>query len=440
MIFKRILKDKNFLIYGLGLTGESVLKFLKKSEAKNIFLWDDDSRLRKKFNIKDNKNNLKKNAIQSDYIVLSPGISLLKCKHRQLLKKNKNKIITDIDLFFLTNRIYKSIVVTGTNGKSTTCSIVKKVLSHSGLKTVAVGNIGKPILNYNLENKRNVVMVIEMSSFQLEYSKYIRPNHAILINISKDHLDWHGSLKNYINAKLKIFSLQKSNDFAYIPQEKKIINFFTKNKFKSSTFFIKEKIKRFIKTNITNSYLRSKSNIENLSYVYNLAKNFKISDKNFFSALDQFRGLPHRQEIFFRKKNIYFINDSKATSFEAAKDCLMNYKNIIWIVGGLNKKDDKFYLNDIKKNISKAFIVGKNRNFFKKQLNKKIKFKETENFKRSVKYIFEEIKLMNLKKKDKDKIFVILSPASASYDQFKNFEVRGNEFKKIIKNYAKKYI
>ena len=88
-----------------------------------------------------------------------------------------------------------------------TSLFTQKVLSHSGLKTVAVGNIGKPILSYNLGKKRNVVMVIEMSSFQLEYSKYVRPNHAVLINISKDHLDWHGSVKNYINAKLRIFSL-----------------------------------------------------------------------------------------------------------------------------------------------------------------------------------------------------------------------------------------
>ena len=143
--------------------------------------------------------------------------------------------------------------------------------------------------------------------------------------------------------------------------------------------------------------------------------------------------------MFFRKKNTYFINDSKATSFEATKDCLMNYKNIIWIVGGLKKQGDKFYLNRIKKNISKAFIIGKDRIFFKKQLNKKINFRETTDLKKSVEYIFEEIRLMNLTKKNKDKIFVILSPASASYDQFRNFEERGNKFKKLVITYARKY-
>ena len=252
MIFKTTLKDKNFLIYGLGLTGQSVFKFLKKNKAKKIFLWDDNIKLRKKFKIQSIESSLKKKIVQCDHIVLSPGISLLKSKNKKLLKQNKEKIITDIDLFFLTNKIYKSVVVTGTNGKSTTCSIIQKVLTFSGFKTIAVGNIGKPILNYNLDKKKTTV-VIEMSSFQLEYSKHVRPDHAILINISKDHLDWHGNMKNYLNAKLKIFSLQNKKDFAYISQDKNINRHFKKNKFKSNKFLIKKNIKPLIKKNINNN-------------------------------------------------------------------------------------------------------------------------------------------------------------------------------------------
>ena len=278
-----------------------------------------------------------------------------------------------------------------------------------------------------------------MSSFQLEYSKYISPNHAILINISKDHLDWHGNMKNYFNAKLRIFLKQTESDFAYIPQNNKIINSFKKNGYKSSIYIPTKNQRKILKNKIKNNYLKSNSNLENLTFVYNLAKNFKISDKSVFSTLEKFKGLPHRQELFLRKKNVCFVNDSKATSFEAAKDCLMNHKNIIWIVGGNKKEGEYFHLKNVKKNIIKAFIIGKKRKFFKKKINKKINFKETVNLKNSVKYIFNEIKLMKLKNKVKDKIFVILSPASASYDQFKNFEDRGNQFKKIVRNYARKY-
>jgi len=437
MIFKKILKNKSFLVYGLSLTGLSVVKFLKKSYAKNIFLWDDNIKKRKTFNLKENDNSIRKKFSDVDYIILSPGISINNSKKKNLLYENKEKIITDIDLFFLTNKIFKSIVVTGTNGKSTTCSIIQKVLSDSGFKTLLVGNIGKPILNYNLGKKRNVVLIIEMSSFQLEYSKYVKPDHAILINITKDHLDWHGNMQNYIKAKLKVFSLQNKKNYAYLPNNQKIIKEFKKNKIQSSVQIIKSSVQNLIKKNISNQHLVSSGNLENLSFIYQLKKHFKIDDKNFFSSLKKFRGLPHRQEIFLIKKNIFFINDSKATTFEATQGCLLNFKNIIWIVGGLKKRGDSFHVNKIKKNILKIFIIGKDRSFFKKKINKRINFTETVNLKNTMKYIFKELDTI---KKTNKKIFVILSPASASYDQFKNFEERGKLFKKLIIYHAKKYL
>ena len=119
MLSQNILKSKNFLIYGLGLTGRSVCQFLKKSRTKNIFLWDDNRNLRKKFKIKENSRILKKKINEADFIILSPGISLRKSKYKKTLLKNQNKVITDIDLFFLTKKFFKSIIVTGTNGKST---------------------------------------------------------------------------------------------------------------------------------------------------------------------------------------------------------------------------------------------------------------------------------------------------------------------------------
>ena len=437
MIFKQILKNKSFLVYGLGLTGQSVIKFLKKTKAKNVYLWDDDINFRKKFNSRENNKSIKKKFSEVDYIVLSPGISIRKSNKKKLLNENQRKIITDIDLFFLTNKIFKSVVVTGTNGKSTTCSIIEKVLSDSGYNTVAVGNIGKPILDYNIGKKRNVVIVIEMSSFQLEYSKFVRPNHAILINITRDHLDWHGSMKNYINSKFKIFSLQNKKDYAYLPSNKNIIRLFKKKNMEANIILNNQRIQKFLSKNISNSHLISQSNLENLSFIYHLKNNFKISNKSFFSSLKKFKGLPHRQEIFLKRNNICFIDDSKATTFTATEGCLKNYKNILWIMGGLKKSGDQFNLNKVKKNILKAFIIGKQRSFFKKKMNKKIDYVETKNIHKTVKKIFNELKTFS---KLNDKLFVILSPACASYDQFKNFEERGKLFKKLIKYNAKKYL
>ena len=128
-----------------------------------------------------------------------------------LKKKNLNKfnskIITDIDLFFLTNKNFKSVVVTGTNGKSTTCKLISHLLKKNNYKVALGGNIGTPILE--LKVKKNSYVIIEASSFQLARSKFINPDFAFLLNITNDHLDWHGNLLNYTNSKLKIFRLQK---------------------------------------------------------------------------------------------------------------------------------------------------------------------------------------------------------------------------------------
>ena len=211
MISRKNLKQFSFLIYGLGLTGKSVVKYFNNNKIKNYKVWDDKNKnLYKKFR----PNNLAKAVKECNYIILSPGISLKKSKNLIKLQKYKNKIITDIDIVFLFKRFYKSIVVTGTNGKSTTCKIIEHVLKKNGFKVLLGGNIGNPILNLKI-TKRNF-LVIEASSFQLAHSKYINPDYSILLNITNDHLDWHGSMKNYINSKLKIFELQKKNQYSFL--------------------------------------------------------------------------------------------------------------------------------------------------------------------------------------------------------------------------------
>ena len=146
-------------------------------------------------------------------------------------------------------------------------------------------------------------------------------------------------------------------------------------------------------------------------------------------------GLPHRYEIFYKKRNIVFINDSKATSFEATKYALSNSKNIYWILGGLPKKKDKIILSGVKKNIIKCYLVGKNINFFQKQIQNKLKFSIPKNLKDTLIRIFKDIKLFDLKLNT-----ILLSPAAASYDQFKNFKQRGDKFKKLSNLYFKKYV
>ena len=170
---------------------------------------------------------------------MSPGISLKKTKFKKKLLKHKNKIITDLDLFYLFNPKIKSIVVTGTNGKSTTCKILEHILKKNKINVRLGGNIGKPVLDLDL--KTQPLVIIEASSFQLSYSKLVKPDYAMILNIANDHLDWHGTFRDYINSKFKIFSNQKKNNFAFI-NNKIFLKKFKKNKYKSKLRVVSPKI------------------------------------------------------------------------------------------------------------------------------------------------------------------------------------------------------
>ena len=427
---KEDLKKPSFLVYGLGSTGVSTINYLNKKNFSNFTAWDDNIKVRKKFSSIITRN-LKKDILKTDYIIISPGISLEKTKFKKELKKFKNKIITDIDLFFLENKNFKTIVVTGSNGKSTTCKMISHLLKKNKFDVRIGGNIGIPILS--LKIRKNTFFVIEASSFQLFHSKFIHPSYAVLLNISNDHIDWHGSMKNYIDSKFKIFRLQKKKDYALINE--KLASVYKKKKYSGK--LVLTKFKRFDKivSKIDNDYLKSEANKENLKFTYALAKKIKINDLSFIKAMNTFVGLEHRNEIFLKRKNITFINDSKATSFQAAKNNLKSNKNIYWILGGIPKFKDKFDLKHLKGKIIKSYIIGKNTNYFKNQLRNKINFSITKNLSNSIIKILKEIKL-----EKKRHFTILLSPCAASFDQFKNFEERGNLFKKLSKKYAKQFI
>ena len=190
-----------------------------------------------------------------------------------------------------------------------------------------------------------------------------------------------------------------------------------------------------IKYKINNKYLTSNINDENMSFIYTFAKLLKISNRSFIKSMKSFKGLSHRFEIFLRKRNFTFINDSKATSFRATKCALTGLKNVYWILGGLPKKGDKIKLSNLKKDILKGYIIGKNTEFFKNQLNGKLDLSVTKNIKNSIIQISKDIKIQN----SKDKV-ILFSPGAASFDQFNNFEERGEEFKRLCKKYVRKFI
>ena len=428
-------QNKRIAIYGLGKTGISAGKTLKKLRAE-ILCWDDNKEVRKKAaNLNLCLNKFWKNSNYIDYIVISPGININKCKIKNFLKKNIKKIITDLDIFFELNRNSSIISITGTNGKSTTCKLIEKIMKTAGYKAIVVGNIGKPILN--LPNKKKTFIILEVSSYQLQYSKIFRSNYAAILNIFPDHLERHKNMSNYTKIKARLFYGQKRNDYSYINSNnnysKNIRKIYKLKKLKSKLILVDECCCKSLLNKVKNNYFKSKGNIENLAFAYKITKNFNISDQKILKAINSFKGLPHRQEIIFSNNRFNCVNDSKATSFNSSLQSLMSFKKIYWILGGLPKDHDKFDLKNLSNKIVKAYIVGKKVDFFVKKIKANILYKKSYNIKKAVNDI-----LIDIKKNEDTKFTILLSPAAASYDQFSNFEARGNYFKGIILSKLKK--
>jgi len=430
-------KNKKIAIYGMGITGCSAATTLKKLGAK-IFCWDDNLKIRRKiknFNFPLDKFWLNKDFF--DNIVISPGIDINRCKIRKYLKKNLNKIITDLDLFFELNKNSIIISITGTNGKSTTCKIIEKILKTARYDVITAGNIGDPILSLD-KIKKKYIFILEVSSYQLQYSKIFHSKYAAILNISPDHLERHKNIKNYVKIKSKIFLAQNGSDYSYINSRNKfsklIKNIFKSLKLKSKLILVNKSSCNLLLKKINNKYFESEGNIENLTFAYTIVKNFKVSDKIIIKALNEFKGLPHRQEVIFSNKKLLCINDSKATSFDACLQSLLNFNKIYWIVGGIPKYQDNFYLKKVRKKVIKAYIVGKNISFFKKQIGNNIPYIVSKNIRNAVNNIYKDSKLNENSKKT-----ILLSPAAASFDQFSNFENRGTYFKNlIIKKFKKR--
>ncbi|MDB4231232.1 UDP-N-acetylmuramoyl-L-alanine--D-glutamate ligase [Candidatus Pelagibacter sp.] len=426
---KNFLK-KRILIYGLGKSGLSTYSYLKKNNIISLY----DDRIIIKKNIKDTyttyKEIIKK---EFDCIIISPGIDINNCKLSRFLKKNHKKIYTDLDIFYSRYAFNQKITITGTNGKSTTAKLLYDILKDQKKDVRLVGNIGNPVL-LEKKIKKDTLFVIEASSYQLEYSKLFKTNISLILNISPDHLERHKTINKYVSAKFKLIKNQSKNDIAILNTK----NFYIKRKLKQKKFapsilkiekYISDK---FIKK-IDNNYFDTDGNKENLTFVLKVSKILKLKNNLLLKSLKNFKGLSFRQEIIHNSKFLKIINDSKATSFSSSEKLLKSLKNIYWIIGGLPKKGDKFLLkkNDCKK--IKLYIFGKNQKFFINELKNKMAFKSFLNLKSLITRVFLDIKNENnfIKKT------ILFSPASASFDTFKNFEERGRYFNKLIKNYIK---
>ncbi len=426
---ENIFLKKKILIYGLGKSGLSSYFFLRKNN--DVYLYDDKKNIIqnkkiKKLLIKSNHFN----KINIDFILVSPGINIKKCHLKGFLKKNSKKIITDLDVFYSHYSENKNITITGTNGKSTTAKILFDVLKKQKKDVRLTGNIGNPILAERKITPKTI-FVIEASSYQIEYSKKFKANYATILNITPDHLERHGTFASYVKAKFKLIRNQTNKDYSFLDLNNKFLKKESKKK-KINSKIINVNIKT---TNqdllkIKNAYFLTEGNKQNLLHVFSVVKKMNVNKSILFKTIDRFKGLKFRQQIIYKSKKLTLINDSKATTYSSSINILKSLKKVYWIVGGIPKVGDKFLMSKNQCSNIKAYIFGKNKNSFIRELKNKIKYEHFDDLKQALKKIILDIKA---KKKEKEHKTILFSPSAASFDSFKNFEDRGEKFNKIIK-------
>ncbi|MFN7662527.1 MAG: UDP-N-acetylmuramoyl-L-alanine--D-glutamate ligase [Alphaproteobacteria bacterium] len=445
-------KNKSFYVVGLGKSGLSTLHALKKGGAQ-LWAWDDQTLPEKDLKTMGIPATPPKDAPWHtlDALVLSPGIPHhLPHPHPAALLAQQHTIpiLCDVDLFFQSRSQQAFVGITGSNGKSTTTSLTAHLLKAAGIKSEAGGNLGIPAFDIPSLGPKGI-HVMELSSFQLERIHTPVLDVAVFLNISPNHLDRHGDMVHYQQAKLHIFDLLK-------PQGKKIIGVdspLTDAIYKSleGPHTIPISGQRLLNTGVyvdqgwlidhlgplpqqiihlpSLPFLKGAHNHQNIAASYAVARlQGNISVETFTHALHTYQGLPHRQEWVGEKDGIIFINDSKATTLEAATKSLGAFFDIYWIVGG-EAKEGSVDLPPIRPfftHIHQVHTMGSSAQAYYDLLKDHIPTQAHTTLPQALKAAWTDAQSRG------KKATILLAPACASYDQYKNFEERGDHFRTLV--------
>lgn len=442
---------QKFLIVGLKTSGISAAKMLN-SVGKEIFLYDCESKTirkaRKACSFLDKKCFVthigKKLLKQIDCIVLSPGVK--SDEWQKIAFENNIELVSEIEIAF---RFCKGITaaITGTNGKTTTTVLLNNILNNCGIKSFAVGNVGNAFSNECLKIEKRNVAVCEASSFQLENIINFKPKVAGFLNLRPDHLDRYKDFDEYKSAKEKIFKNLDKDCFAVLNYNDVIVKSFKNSRFnilwfsikgelpygydgfylqKNYVYYVKNNKKErvFLKNHIK---LPGLHNLQNIMCASLMARTLGIDFKQMRKIIYNFRGLEHRIEFVAEISNAKFYNDSKATNIAstiAAVNCFAN--DIILILGGSDKGENFATLfESLPSNVKMIFAYGQT-------ATKIVEHAVLSGYKCIKKFDSLENAFKELIKCVYDGCVVLFSPACASFDQFINFEERGDRFKHLV--------
>ncbi len=431
---------KNVLICGLGKSGVSSAKLLLRQEDR-VFLFDKGD-----FDKEQVKSLTDDGAILLDdltddlinklnLVVLSPGISIYDEIIENLAKKTK--VIGELELGFQ-NCKAMTVAVTGTNGKTTTSTLIDYILNKGGKNSYLLGNVGTAFTSIAADLTENDICVVETSSFQLETVDTYKPHIACLLNLSPDHLDRHGSFACYADTKFKIFQNQTKQDFAVLNADDKTIvsgakkiksniTWFSAHKKTNGAYckdgwlcFKDEKIAEVSKTSLLGEH-----NLQNMLCAVAVCKILGLNNEDIREGLYTFQPIKHRLQKVGSIGEVDFINDSKATNVASVLPALGIFDSVSLILGGSDKNcafDDLF--KAMPKTVKYCVFTGETQNKLAEAARKYnfTKFFFANDFSSAVRIAYQSIR---------PKGTVLLSPACASFDEFENFEQRGEQFVKV---------
>jgi len=441
------LRDKRVLIVGLGQSGLAAARFVKSkgarvtvSDSKTLEeLKDQIPRLLDEGIAVETGRHGKRTFENQDLIVVSPGVPL----EGLPLPPSREKVIGEIELAaqFIPGWI---LAITGSNGKTTTTTLTGEVIKNGGFPTLVGGNIGRPAISLVGEATEQTVVVLEVSSFQLETIRTFRPHIAVVLNITPDHLDRHGTFAAYRDVKARIFENQQANDFAVLnaddpssvelqPRTRAQVFWFSRKQVPDRGAYVREGRIWFRNPSgereimpVSDISLPGAHNLENVLAAVCAGVLADVEPGRIRKAVREFRAVEHRLEYVASLRGVAFYNDSKATNVDATIKALESFPaNIRLILGGKDKASDYRQLNDLlRERVKSVYTIGAAAGKIESQIQgTEVVHAETlENAIRRAAAAAESGDI------------VLLAPACASFDQFRNYEHRGKVFKEVVRS------
>jgi UDP-N-acetylmuramoylalanine--D-glutamate ligase len=460
MIAVQEFQGKAVAVFGLARSGLSAARALQAGGAQ-LFAWDDSEKAResatKEKIVLEPLNRWPWQQIKT--LVLSPGIPLTHPEPHPVVKQAKSagaEVIGDVELFARAvrsgqegNGLARIIAVTGTNGKSTTTALIGHILQSAGLDAQVGGNIGKPVLDLGIPTARTVY-VLEVSSYQIELSPGLSPDVAVLTKLSPDHIDRHGSMENYAAVKESLLkNTAPDGHVAVGVDDDYSAAIYTKLVARRQADAVAVSIGKVLGRGVfvidgklydawdqpsaqigdlkTAPHLPGAHNWQNAALAYAAVRRLIRDPRAIFSSILRFPGLAHRIEDVGRIGKVRFVNDSKATNADAAARALACFSDVFWIAGGKAKEGGIADLEPYFPRVRKAYLIGEAAEPFGKTLAGKAAAVQSGTLERALKAAYDDARASKA-----DEPVVLLSPACASFDQFKDFENRGDVFRDLV--------